>query len=155
MEFINYFFASLISFSGLIIGISLIKIALEEQKPFEKKFSLLRKLFLFLIFILVMFFYYSNIFYLLTLVACVIFLIVLEYKIDDLFKKSIVAYAILGILFFVSSKNLNIFLIESSLILLYGLPTASLLYKINEKNHYKIFFCNIGFILIANLLYFL
>ena len=155
MQFINYFVVSLISFSGLIIGISLIKIAPEEQRALEKKFSLLRKLFLFLIFILVMFFYYRNIFYLLTLIAYAIFLIAIEYKIDDLFRKSIVTYAILGILFFISSKNLNLFLIESSLILLYGLPTASLMYKIREKNYYKILLYNLTFLIISNLLYFI
>ena len=153
MQFINYFFASVISFLGLLIGIILIKIAPEEQKIFEKKFSLGRKIFLFLIFIFVMFYYFNKWFYLITLIGYGIFLLAIEYKVDDLFKKSMVVYTTLGALFFLSSKNISLFTIESGLILLYGLPTASLMYKKREKNLFNIFFYNIGFIIIANLLF--
>ena len=51
MEFINYFFASIISFLGLAAGILLIKIAPEEQKPLKKYFEICRKSILILIFL--------------------------------------------------------------------------------------------------------
>jgi len=54
MQFTNYFFASIISFLGLLIGIILVKIAPEEQKTLQKKFSLARKFLLLLIFIFVL-----------------------------------------------------------------------------------------------------
>ena len=154
MQFINYFFASIISFSGLIIGLMLIKIAPEEQKPLEKYLMIASKALFFLIFAFLMFFYHNNAFYLLILAAYFIFLLVFEYKINDLLKKSMLNYIIFGILFFLSSKNLNLFAIVSSLILLYGLPTASLLYNKRGKNHYNIVFYNIGFLIIGNLLFF-
>ena len=154
MQFINYFFASLISLSGLLIGILLIKIAPEEQKPLEKYFISARKLILLAIFIFLIFFYFNDYFNLAALIGYSVFLLFIEYKMNDLAKKSIIIYTVLGALFFLSSKNTNLFTIESSLILLYGLLTASLIYNKKEKNEYKIIFFNIGFIIIANLLFF-
>ena len=154
MQFINYFFASVASYLGLLIGTMLVKMAPEEQKPLEKYLVLLRKTLLLMIFLFILFYYLNDYLNILILIAYLAFLLFAEYKLKDLSKKSIVTYTILGILFFLSSKNQNLFTIESSLILLYGLPTASLLYNKREKN-YRILFYNIGFVLIANLLYFL
>ncbi len=155
MQFINYFFASIISFSGLLIGVLLVEIAPEEQKPLQKYFILLRKIFLFLIFIFLIFFYFNSMLNLLILLFYFIFSLFVEYKVNDLFKKSIIVYALIGILFFLSFKNMNLFVIETSLILLYGVTTASLIYNKREKNIYKIISYNSVFILIANLLFFI
>lgn len=154
MQFANYFFASIISFSGLLIGIMLVKIAPEEQKPLEKYFIFAKKILLLMMLIFLLFYYFNDAFYTLTLLAYFTFLLFVEYKANDAFKKIIFSYAVLGILFFLSSKNTNLFAIESSLILLYGLPTASLIYKKREKNHYKILLYSAGFVIIANLLFF-
>jgi dolichol kinase len=155
MQFINYFFASITSFLGLAMGIMLAKIAPEEQKPLEKYFILSRKILLLLIFIFAAFYYINDYFNLLALLGYFLFLLFAEFKISDLLKKSIITYCVLGILFFLSLKNTNLFTIESSLILLYGLPTASLLYNKKEKNEYNIIFYNIGFVIITNLLFFM
>ena len=155
MQFINYFFASLISFSGLLIGILLIKIAPEEQKPLEKYFVLARRLIILTIFIFLIFFYFNNYFNLAALIGYFIFLLFIEYKMKDLLRKSIIIYTAFGVLFFLSSKNTNLFTIEASLILLYGLPTASLIYNKKQRNTYRLIFYNIGFIIIANLLLFI
>ncbi|MDP3765789.1 MAG: hypothetical protein Q8R04_04705 [Nanoarchaeota archaeon] len=155
MQFINYFFASLISFSGLLIGILLIKIAPEEQKPLGKYLILLRKILLLIIFAFVLFYYFNDYFNIIILIAYFLFLLLVEFRINDLLKKSIITYTMLGILFFLSSKNANLFTIEASLILLYGMPTASLIYNKKQRNHYKLIFYNIGFVIIANLVLFL
>ena len=137
MQFINYFFASLISFSGLLIGILLVKIAPEEQKPLEKYFILARKLLLLTIFIFLAFFYFNNYFNLAALIGYFVFLLFIENKMKDLLRKSIIIYTAFGVLFFLSSKNINLFTIEASLILLYGILTASLIYNKKQRNHYK------------------
>jgi len=155
MQFINYFFTSIISFLGLLIGIVLTKIAPEEQKPLRKYFVLARRIILILIFIFVLFYYFNSKIHMLTLIAYLVFLLFTEYKIKDILKISIFNYAVLGIIFFVSSINLNLFVIESSLILLYGIPTASLIYQKKQKNHSKLLFYNLVFVIIANLLFFL
>ncbi|MBI2654418.1 hypothetical protein HYX02_06450 [Candidatus Woesearchaeota archaeon] len=153
MQFINYFFASVTSYLGLLSGIALVKIAPEEQKPLKKYFVHGREILLILISIFTMFYYFNDKFSLLILLAYFVFLAFVEYKMADLFKKTIIAYTLLGILFFLGSKNSNLFIIESSLILLYGLPTASLVYSKKEKNGHKVIFYNLGFILIANVLF--
>ena len=154
MQFTNYFSASVISFSGLIIGLMLVKIAPEEQKSLQKYFFIFRKILLLMIFIFLFFYFFNERFYLLTLIAYFIFLLFIEHKTNDMLKKSMLTYAVLGILFFLSSRNTNLFIIESSFILLYGLPVMSLMYKRKEKNHYKAIFYNLVFILIANMLFF-
>lgn len=155
MQFINYFSASLISFSGLLIGLMLAKIAPEEQKPLERYFFSMRKILLLLIFVFITFYYFSSWFYALALISYFLFLLFIEYKTDDMLKKSMLVYAVLGILFFLSSRNTNLFVIESSLILLHGLPAASLLYNKKERNEHKLVFYNLGFVIIANILFFI
>lgn len=155
MQFVNYFFASVISFLGLLIGIMLVKIAPEEQKPLEKYFKLSRRVLLYAIFLFVMFYYFNNVFYISALIGYLLLLLLVEYKISNLMRKSMTIYSLLGILFFLGSKNANLLVIESSLILLYGLPAASMIYSKKGKNHYNVIFYNTGFLIIANLLFFL
>ena len=155
MQFINYFLASLISYSGLLIGVMLIKIAPEEQKSGQKYFISLGKALLLIIFILAVFYYKGILSYFFILIMMFLILLLAEFKKWGLFKKSAVIYSLLGILFFISSKNADLFIAESSLILLYGLPIASLIYSRKEINHYKIFLYNLGFIALSNILFFI
>lgn len=153
MQFINYFFASIISFSGIFIGITLVKIAPEEQKPLKKYFLSARKILLLLIFLFLSLYYFNKAVYVAAIILTLAFLIFIECKAADLFKKSLFNYSVFGILFFLASENTNLFAIESSLILLYGLPTASLLYNKKEKN-YNLLLHNAVFVLIACLLFY-
>ncbi len=155
MQFINYFLASIISFLGLLIGIFLIKIAPEEQKPLNKHFKLIRKAVLVLLFLFLIFYYSGSASYAIPLALYFILIFFIEYKMDNLSKSSMITCTALGIVFYLSSKNLNLFALESSLIMLYGIATASLLYNKKEGNSLLIFMRNIGFILVANLAYFL
>ena len=153
MQFLNYFFASIISYLGLLIGIILVNTAPEEQKPMEKYFIACRKIFLLMIFAFLIFYYFRNLFYFFTLTTYLVFILFVEFTAKSLLRKSMLAYAILGILFFLSAQNTNLFVIESSLIMLYGMPAASLMYNRREKNYYNIILYNLGFIISANLLY--
>ncbi len=153
MQFANYLSASIISFSGLLIGAMLVNIAPEEQKPLRKYFDLSRKISLLAIFVFAAFYYINDYFNLLALLGYFLFLLLIEFKISDLLKRSIITYCVLGILFFLSSKNTNLFTLESSMVLLNGLFTAPLIY--NKKDGHSILFYNLGFVIIANLLFFL
>ena len=155
MQFINYSFASLLSFFGLLIGIFLLRIAPDEQKQLKRYFILLRRIILILIFIFLLFYYFSSIFYLSSLVAFFLFMVLLEFKVKNMPKNSLITSSALGILFFLSSKNINLFAIVSALAFLYGLPTASLIYNKKEKNHFTVVINNIGFLIMSNVLYFL
>ena len=155
MQFINYFFASVISFFGLAAGFLLVKTAPEEQKPLAKSFSITRKVFLFLTLAFVTFYYYGGLFYLPSLALFYALLLFAEHKMEGSPKKSILTYAVLGILFFLSSKNINLFAVTSSLIFLHGLLSAPLMYNSRQKNLLKIFLENFVFVAAANALFFL
>ncbi len=153
MQLANYFFASIISFMGLAAGFLLVKIAPEEQKPLQKKIFLVRKFFLYAIFTFIAFYYYASPFYLMILLASLALLLFAEYKIKSILRKTMLAYAAFGMLFFISSKNTNLFAITSSLIFLHGMPAASLMYSLRQKNLGKIFLNNSIFLVIANALF--
>lgn len=153
MQFINYLSVSAISFFGLFVGMMLIKIAPEEKKILEKSFSLSRKIFLLLILFFLIGYYFSRISYLMLLLSSFVFLLFVEFLITDFIKKSALNYLVLGALFFLSSKNTSLFAIESSLILLYGIPTASLIYNIKKKNFFNVLFYNAAFLIAANALF--
>ena len=154
MQFLDYFLASAVSYLGLLAGILLVKIAPEEQKPLRKYFEWLRKMILLLIFLFLIFYYSNNSIYIATLLIYFIFIVFIEYKLRSLSKKSIIIYTALGIIFYISSKNPNLFVLESSLIFLHGMPAASLMFSKKEKNYAGIFLHNLGFLLVANLAYF-
>ena len=155
MQFINYFFTSLISFSGLAIGILLVKIAPEEQEQLKKYMGWMQKLILGAMLAFLALYYYNKEIYLAELLVCFVCLAFVDYKVMDRYKRNMFAYLVFGIFFYLSSKNLDIFLAEAALILLYGLPVAPLMYNAREKNHKKIIFYNSLFLIAANLLYFL
>lgn len=151
MQYINYFFASLASFFGLLIGIILVKIAPEEQKPLSKYFILLKKLLLLLAFAFLAFYYFGSWLYFIGLAALFAFLLFFEHKTKNLSKKSIIIYMILGVLFYLSSKNINLLATESSIVLSYGIATASI--EFSRKKPYKTLFYSAGFIIAASLLF--
>ena len=155
MQFLNYFLISIISYLGLLAGILLVKIAPEEQKPLRRYFEWLRKLILLLIFLFLIFYYSNSPAYIVALLIYLVFIIFVEYKLSSLSRKSIIIYTALGIIFYLSSKNPNLFVIESSLIFLHGMPAASIMFSKKEKNYAEIFLHNLGFLLVANLAYFI
>lgn len=153
MQVANYFAASILSFLGLVAGAILIKIAPEERKPLGKYFAWMRKAIILLIFLFVFLYYYKRLDYFLALILIFVILMVIEIKSKAMLLISAASYAAFGIIFFLSSSNLNLFAIQASLIFLHGLPTASLLLRIKGKGNYKVFSYNFLFITISNLLF--
>ena len=154
MLFINYFIASLISFFGLILGIILIKIAPEEQKPGKKYFILLQNLFFILSVILLLYFLKIDM-GIIFLTAILLTYFISRIKIKDYFRKSEFLYFLLAIIFFLSSKNTSLFLTESVIIFLFGMPTGSLLFNRKKKNYFKVGLRSIIFLVVALLLFFI
>lgn len=149
MQFINYALTSITSFLGLIIGITLAYIAREELKDGKKYFIILQKVVLGLIFN----FYYFKLNIFLLIFFLMISLLLIYLYIEKL--KTYYIYPILAILFFLSSKNIELFKIQAFLIFLYGLPTATLLTKVTKRNYFDIVLKHISFIIIALLLFLL
>jgi len=149
---INYFLSSIVCYFGLLLGIYLIKFAPEEQKPGAKYFVFMKKILLLLMIAFFLFFHKLNI----ILIFVILFLVsfVLSYK-KAVLEKSALVYFFLGIIFFFSSKIENLFIIESVLIFLYGVPTASLDVKLKTKNYLRILSKNLLFFAPIIFLYFL
>ena len=122
MQLLNYSLISLISFSGLLIGMVLAFTAKEELKPGKKYFILMQKIILLLILIFLLNFFTINIY--LRIIIYILFILLMIINI-----KSQIIYLALGVMFFLSSKDINLFIINSILIFLHGFPTGSLFTK--------------------------
>lgn len=146
MQFITFFLASITAYSSILTGILLVNAAKEEQKPLENYFNY-AKIILSVIApipLLILFSYSKPLFFLIVLAASIF--LFLKFKIFH--------YAVLGILFYFSSKSPIIFPIEASIIFIYGLVYSSINYK--KKNDIKSIIPNsIFFLIISNLLFFL
>jgi hypothetical protein len=150
ITYLTFFLASIIAYLGLLFGVILIKLAPEEQKPGKKYFILLKKI-LFLFIIAFLSFYYKINFIFLILLLIFIIVLMLNKKLN--LDKSALVYILLGIIFYLSSKIPDLFVIESVLIFLYGVPNASLIFK--RKNYYEVFVKNLWFFIPVILLYFI
>lgn len=146
----NYFLLSVITFSGIIAGMSLIKIAPEEQMPLKKYFIWVKKIFIILMFAVLIFFYIFDILLLLLGIILLIPSLFIEFKSKENLRKMAEIYALLGILFFLSLSNQNLLAINSSLIFLYGMSAGSIIHK---KNYIKMVFFALTFLVVSNLLF--
>lgn len=132
-NFLNYLFASIISLSGLAVGIVLVKIAPEEWDMLKGKFSLAGKIILMLIFAILFIYFRKNPRYLFLIFFLLVLAIAIEYTTRGIYGKLAISYLVFVIIFLVSSRDINLFATESSLIFLYGLPTGSLLNKSKKE----------------------
>jgi len=122
MQLSNYSLISLISFSGLLIGMLLAFTAKEELEPGKKYFLLLQKLTLLLVLIFLLNFFNINLY--LRITTYILFILLMAINI-----KSQIIYPALAVVFFLSLKDINLFITNSILIFLYGFPTGSLFAK--------------------------
>lgn len=152
MNLLSYSLAAIVSYLGLFVGFILAIMAKEEVKPGEKFLILMQKIVLLLIFIFLLIFIDLN--YLLVLLI-LLFIVIYSFKRKKHFNEIPHIYLVLAIIFYLSSKNLNLFTIESSLILLYGLPTGTLLTTKSKKESLLKMLRNIGFIILAIFLFIL
>lgn len=142
INYLSYFLASIIAYLGLLAGTILIKLAPEEQKPGEKYFILLRKM-LFLAILAALFYFYKANSILLIALLSIMTALMLNKRID--LQKPAIAYMLLGMIFYLSSKIINLFIIESVLIFLYGIANASLALNLKKRNYYSVFVKSLWF----------
>ena len=120
MEIINIILAAIISLSGLLIGFLLKKIAKEEIKQGKTYFIWMQNILLILAAIFVLYSFNLNLF-LFLLIGLLITLAIIYFK-----PKAVIGYPILAILFYLSISDINLLILISSLIFLYGFPSAAL-----------------------------
>ncbi|MFH1316279.1 MAG: hypothetical protein ABII01_02065 [Candidatus Woesearchaeota archaeon] len=145
---LDYIITAFISFSGLIVGILLINFSKEERDPGLKYFKLMQILLITISFIII--FYWLNLNVILNSMISLIILIIL-FGIKPQMR-SIFAYPFLGVLFYLSYANKEIFIIQSSLIYLIGFPTSAILVSFEKKDWIKIILTHMTFLIIAIIL---
>ena len=115
--------APIIAFLGFPIGVFLSFLSPEEMNPGKKYFKLLQNILLVLILFFV-FDYYAISLVISIILTVAVFLGVFYWQNKH---KGIIIYLILAVLLYISSNDISLFAIESSLIFMYGLPAGSLL----------------------------
>ena len=150
VTFLSYFLASLIAYLGLLVGIILIRMAHEEQKPGKRYFILLKKILFFAILALPLCYFKINIIISLVLLSFVVALMLgNRLKLD----KSYIIYFLLGIFFYLGSRFIDLFAMEAVLIFLYGIPNASLMFSLKNKDYNELFIKNLPFFVPIAILY--
>ena len=120
MEVLNYLLALAASFSGIFVGMFLGYITKEELKPGKQYFLWMQNIVLILSVIFVLYSFHFNV------VLFVITGLVITLGIINFNPNGIMGYVFLAILIFLSIGNTNLFILTSSMVFLYGLPTGSL-----------------------------
>ena len=138
MNLINYFLISLIVYLGLLVGIILAYMTKEELKPGKRYFILCHNIVLGFILFFILEFLNVNV-YLTLFLPLILIVFLFNY---DLLKKSPLVYLALGIIFYLSSKNINQLLIISVLVFFYGFLVSALH---NKKEYISILYKNLGF----------
>lgn len=149
MQFINYLLTGIIAFLGLGAGIALAYIAPEELKDGKKYFILLQNFLLALILFFLLYFYRFNI--ILNIAFSLALLLLLFFYLNTKTSQKIryIDYVFLGIVFYLSAKNTNLFLLQSALMFIYSLPAGSLLFNIKKKNIFNVILKNVSFVVIS------
>ena len=142
-----YSLAALTSYLGIAAGLIVMNAAKEEQKRGKRYFIALQKIIITLIIIFLFYFLGFNI---LIFLVSLLILLILFYKKES----SYYIFAILGIVFYLSSFNQNLFLLESTWIFIYGLTTASLLINFKKKDYWIIILKSVPFLAVSLLLSF-
>ena len=150
ITFLSYFLASITTYLGLLVGTILIRMAPEEQKPGKKYFILLKKILFFAILALPLCYFKINIIISLVLLSFVVALMLgNKLKLD----KSYLIYFLFGILFYLGSIFIDLFVVEAVLIFLYGIPNASLILSLKKKNYNEVLIKNLHFFAPVAVLY--
>ena len=155
MLFMNYALAALISFLGLPSGIFLAFAAKEELKIGKRYFLLMQNILLVLILFFLMEHLRADI-YLTVLISITLLVLLFYFNNGENTKKlPIAVYPALAVVFYLSSKNTNLFLLESALIFMYGLPAGSLVIDLKKKDYAAVILKHISFVVVALLLFFI
>jgi len=162
MQLINYALTALAANIGIVLGIALAYIAKEEIDVGRNYFIIIKDLIAIMILAVIM---KMLGFYAIVVVAvpilALIGLLYIQYR-----KKSnkkakpckqaiirAITYALMGIAFYISSKEMPYLIIISSLVFLYGFPEGTLATDFKKPNKWKIILASSSFFITAIVLY--
>ena len=120
---LTYFLTTLLAFSGVYAGASLALIAKEELVPGRTYLKAFENTLLVFIFLILLYSYGANIIAIILLgIVATVFL----YLTTNRTPVNQIAYFLLGIALYFSTKTTDLFIMTATMIFLYGLPMGSL-----------------------------
>tara|TARA_Y100000310_G_scaffold92935_1_gene90521 strand:- start:1486 stop:1947 length:462 start_codon:yes stop_codon:yes gene_type:complete len=149
MQPITYILTLAVAYLGIVGGLILGKIAEEELKEGKRYFVLLQNVLFTLALTFMLVFNKLNII-VSSVIGAGVFLCLIYFRKRYEKYVSKIAYDLFGVMFYFSSKIESLFIIESILIFLYGLPTGSLDLK---KKVVKVLLGYSPFVIIGLVLY--
>jgi len=151
MQFLIYLFVLILSFFGLAMGIVL-SYQTREEIPYGKKYFKLAKLSLMIVIFGSLFYFTSEFNFRIMIVFLIMIFLITLFK-EYIKYDSQIEYALLSMAFFLSSTNEKTFLLNASLIFLYGFLEAGLFF-VNGKNKKENLRINISHILFREHIHF-
>ena len=118
MNFINYFLASIISISGLMIGVILMALAPEEKKMAKKYFPITGKISIAILAAIFLFLKTDYILIIFSVALCA-FILFAEFKSESKWLQ----LSLLGIIFYISSETV-MFAAVSSMVFFYSISVS-------------------------------
>lgn len=150
---LTYILTTVFVFSGVYVGALLAFIAPEELKPGRNYFKAFENTLLVFTILLLLYAYEANLFVLIFL--GVVLSIFLYYTCENTPVNQI-SYFLLGIAFYFAAKSVDLFIIISTMIFLYGLPLGSMYVarrlKRSKKTILTDVLLNFGFFVIVALM---
>lgn len=122
----NILFSSIIIYLGIFVGIILIFMAPDEKKHGKKYFIIFQRVLFWIAVSLISFKFILEFSWLQFLFYIIPLIIILMQMIYGKFN-SYLSYLLFAIILYISAYNRNLFLIEGTLIFLYGMATGSLI----------------------------
>jgi|GEM_PF-2338006 len=120
---ITYILTLMFTFLGVYVGAILAFIAPEELKPGKLYFKAFMNTILVFIFMILLYAYGANLFILIVLgVVASLFL----YFTSEITPINQIAYFFLGVVYYFSTLTMDLFIVISSMIFIYGLPLGSM-----------------------------
>lgn len=155
MEILIYFSVLLTVFLGLLVGTIISFMAKEELKDGNKYFFVCKNLLLSFILVILLYNFVKINIYLSSLFFIVIFTFLTYIKVREF-----ITYNLLAIVFYLSSMDIALFKIQSSLIFIYGIFSAGMFLEKNIKLNKlqltkKIFVSYVWFLIIGAILFFI
>ena len=152
MEYLNYLLAVVICFISIYAGFFLALIAKEELKAGNKYFLVFQKAILAVVVVSTIF-VIDNVYVSFILLGVLVYFMFIAHHVKDIF-----IYLLFGVLLYLNSQYGNLFLMQSALVFLYGLPAGSLLtFKMIRRKKSKIltsiFMKYIWFVVVALVLF--
>lgn len=142
VDILSFIIISLISYLGILVGFLIAYMAKEELKPCKKHFILVSNIILGFMLLFGLALFDMNIYIKIILPLVLVYFLFAKPAIQN---KTYIFYFFAGIIFYLSSRNIDFMLIIGSLIFFYGFLVSAINLDLKQKNYLNILVKNTTF----------